>query len=70
MMAEGGNLAEQVVTACQNGDAHTLQSLMSSAVDLSMVTEDGVTLLMHVIIGAGIYIYRDFIRIILYHIAA
>ena len=49
------NAADQLLLACQNGDAHSLQAMMSSVagLDLSMATEDGVTLLMHTIIGAG-----------------
>ena len=52
---EGGSVEEQLLLACQNGDAGTLQTIMSSVpgLDLSMATEDGVTLLMQAIIGAG-----------------
>lgn len=52
---EGDAVGDQLLLACQNGDAHTLQTLMSSVagLDLAMTTEDGVTLLMHTIIGAG-----------------
>ena len=57
LMSEGEQVdaADQLLLACQNGDAHTLQAMMSSVagLDLSMTTEDGVTLLMHTIIGAG-----------------
>lgn len=50
----GDVVGDQLLLACQNGDAHTLQTLMSMAgLNLSMTTEDGVTLLMHAIIGAG-----------------
>ena len=56
-MSEGDKVdaADQLLLACQNGDAHSLQAMMSSVagLDLSMATEDGVTLLMHAIIGAG-----------------
>lgn len=52
---EGDAVGDQLLLACQNGDAHTLQTLMSSVagLDLAMTTEDGVTLIMHTIIGAG-----------------
>lgn len=52
---EGDAVGDQLLLACQNGDAYTLQSLMSSVagLDLAMTTEDGVTLLMHAIVGAG-----------------
>ena len=54
-----GDVSTQLLAACQSGDAHALQSMMSSVagVDLSMKTEGGVTLLMHTIIGAGILAY-------------
>ena len=53
-MSEGDSVTEQLLTACQRGDAHALQSLLSVAdLDLSMTTEDGVTLIMHTVIGAG-----------------
>ena len=52
---EAGSVEEQLLLACQNGDAGTLQTITSSVpgLDLSMATEDGVTLLMQTIIGAG-----------------
>lgn len=54
---QGDVVSDQLLLACQNGDAHTLQTLMSSVagLNLAMTTEDGVTLLMHTIIGAGKY---------------
>ena len=54
-MAEEGSVEERLLLACQSGDAHTVQRLMSEVpgLDVGMATEGGVTLLMHAIIGAG-----------------
>ena len=58
-MAEGEpqetSVEEQLVQACQNGDASTLQTLMTSVpgLDLSLTTEDGATLITNAVIGAG-----------------
>lgn len=55
MEGDGVAIGDQLLLACQNGDAHTLQTMMSSVpgLDLSATAEDGVTFLMHTIIGAG-----------------
>ena len=56
--SESGELADLLLSACQSGDAHALQSLLGSVTEadlVSLATEDGVTLLMHTIIGAGMY---------------
>ncbi len=45
------NLAEG--EACRTGDLIGLQGLLTDQSDVSIVTEGGVTLLMHAIIGAG-----------------
>jgi ankyrin repeat protein len=49
------SVEEQLVVACQNGDADTLQRLMTSVLglDLSLTTEDGATLITNTVIGAG-----------------
>ena len=46
----------EIVEACRSGDLITLQQLLTDQSDVSIVTEGGVTLLMHAIIGAGEYI--------------
>ena len=49
------SVEEQLLVACQNGDADTLQRLMTSVLglDLSLTTEDGATLITNTVIGAG-----------------
>ncbi len=42
-----------IVEACRTGDLIGLQGLLTDQSDVSIVTEGGVTLLMHAIIGAG-----------------
>ena len=56
-MATAEQLSEYLVQCCTMGDPHTLQQVKSQypETDFNMITEGGVTLLMHIIIGAGMH---------------
>ena len=54
-MAEEGSVEERLLLACQSGDTHTVQRLMSEVpgLDVGMAMEGGVILLMRATIGTG-----------------
>ena len=56
-MADAKQLSEWLVHCCSMGDPHTLRQVRMEypEADFNMTTEGGVTLLMHTIIGAGMY---------------
>ena len=56
-MATTEQLSEILVHCCTVGDHQTLRQVRTEypEADLNMTTEGGVTLLMHTIIGAGMY---------------
>ena len=53
-MAEEGSVEERLLLACQSGDTHTMQRLMSEVpgFDVGMAME-GVVILMRATIGTG-----------------
>ena len=56
MEEEEESIEQKLLVACQNGDANTLQDILSSVpgLDVSMATDaEGFTLLMHSIVSAG-----------------
>ena len=56
-MADAEQLSKMLVHCCSIGDPHTLREIRREypEADFNMTTEGGVTLLMHTIIGAGMY---------------
>ena len=57
IMAGAEQLSELLVHCCSMGDPHTLRQIRTEypEADFNMTTKGGVTLLMHTIIGAGMY---------------
>ena len=56
---EEASVAEQLLQACQYGDAETLHQLITSSagvLELSVTTEDGATLIINTVIAAGLLV--------------
>lgn len=54
-MENQNTLEEVIVERCRTGDAAALQSILlqSPQIDLNFITDGGVTLLMHALVGLG-----------------